>query len=203
LSHSYEADADSYFRGFERRLEMVLSNTSGHSIDKPIEAFSAGLQGTVKRVLKIPPEEQSYHPLALQRDRKLLDRLKTLFDDTVLDPDRHGGITIELHVQLEREIALLEEEIDANSKKYGNKRSAKNSTYKMAGEHVCDVLSRHGFPYAAAEAAVFVWFCGACDLVDERDVIDPFSATAAQPGKDTRDPLQSTALKRFCSRRTR
>jgi hypothetical protein len=209
LQRQYGDNADSYFESFRERLQEVLlsppETSAGRKLrDRSIDAIDLieNYKRVVRRFLNIPAERNPYDTPSLKRDKKLLRRLKKLYADTVLNDDVYGGITLDLVLALEKEIPWLEGEIERNSRDYGTARDRKSSTYTMAGGWLYEALLLLEFPYAAAESAVFIWYCGAKDRTD-MEVLDPFGAAQPAPAKDFRDALQENAKKRFAMKKPR
>jgi hypothetical protein len=103
---------------------------------------------------------------------------------------------------LNTELGIVDRAVNALSS-LGSKRTAKNDPYNRAGHMLAALLSSFGLPYANGEAAKFLWFCGWRDpaRAGNVEVIDPFKIRSAEVAKDSRDPLENEARKRWHTKR--
>ena len=211
---SLRADKEAYFEELTSRVAEAVStqeHPSGFADIVP------RLRVLFEAILSTSIYQKSFpwHHESLEKDRKLLKRLKRLLSEaeplkqepplpaefgiTVAHPALRRGsgrMSPELGRSLEVEIAQIEMDLAYNASEYGTARTQKNFTYNHAGTKAFIYLRSLGISYPAGEAVVFLWYCGACDLGSEIDVIDPFLRVP----DDYQNPyyeLDSIARKRF------
>jgi len=183
---------DAYFADLKRRLEEALVKHPREDIRDAATGLAVSLTDELLEwtQTRLNLSKHTTSPEGIVRVAKSLEDLRQFllgfrgpftagFEQAMRDQERH----------LEALLGIV--------KAPGGAPARGNLHYNEAGAYVAAMLKYAGAPYAAAEAAEFLWQAGFAHMREGVTVIDPYKHRTRQRGKHARDPLESEARNKW------